>query len=46
MDRETGMFIRKEYSIIALAEAMKRGSDQRKARFLMQSERNDVAQKN
>ena len=33
MDRETGMFIRKDYSIIALAEAMKRGGDQRKARF-------------
>ena len=31
MDRETGMFIRKDYSIIALAEAMKRGGDQRKA---------------
>ena len=27
------MFIRKDYSIIALAEAMKRGGDQRKARF-------------
>ncbi len=40
------MFVRKEYSLVALAEAMKRGSDQRKARFLMQSERNDVAQKN
>ncbi len=33
MDLETGMFIRKDYSIIALAEAMKRGGDQRKARF-------------
>ena len=27
------MYVRKDYSIIALAEAMKRGGDQRKARF-------------
>ena len=33
MDRETGIFIRKNYSIVELAEAMKRGGDQRKARF-------------
>ena len=46
MDWQVSMFVRKEYSLVALAEAMKRGSDQRKARFLMQSERNDVAQKN
>ena len=33
MDRETEMYVRKDYGIIALAEAMKRGGDQRKARF-------------
>ena len=27
------MYVRKEYSIIALAESLKRGGDQRKARF-------------
>ena len=27
------MFVRKDYSIIALAETLKRGGDQRKARF-------------
>ena len=33
MDRQVPMFVRKEYSLVALAEAMKSGGDQRKARF-------------
>ena len=33
MDRQAEMYIRKEYSIIALAESLKRGGDQRKVRF-------------
>ena len=33
MNRQTEMFVRKDYSIIALAESLKRGGDQRKARF-------------
>ena len=33
MNREAEMYVRKDYSIIALAESLKRGVDQRKARF-------------
>ena len=33
MNRQTEMFIRKDCSIIASSESLKRGGDQRKARF-------------
>ena len=33
MNRQTEMYVRKDYSIIALAESLKRGGDQLKARF-------------
>ena len=33
MNRQAEMYVRKDYSIIALAESLKRGGDQRKARF-------------
>ena len=33
MNRQAEVFVRKDYSIIALAEILKRGGDQNKARF-------------
>ena len=33
MNRHAEMYVRKNYSLIALAESLKRGGDQRKARF-------------
>ena len=33
MNRHAEMYVKKDYSIIALAESLKRGGDQRKARF-------------
>jgi len=34
MNRQIPMYTRKDYSIIALAESLKRGGDQRKARCI------------
>ena len=33
MNRQAEMYVRKDYSIIALAESLKRGGDQREALF-------------